>query len=129
MIFGNGVQITAVYFNKGGSSTSATGAPPPFVIFLEIVFVKFDCITRIYINYSRHTMFLICTLFSTLTTKHRVCMKGASKQTSDPRILPRRDPPFSNSWIHHYLTSPLGGRTPKQFLTVFSETLIYFYYD
>ena len=30
-------------------------------------------------------MFTICILFSTLTTKHNVCVKRASKQTSDPR--------------------------------------------
>ena len=30
-------------------------------------------------------MYTICTLFSTLTPKHNVCVKGASKQTSDPK--------------------------------------------
>ena len=30
-------------------------------------------------------MFTICTLFSTLTEKHNVCVKGVSKQTSDPK--------------------------------------------
>ena len=42
-----------------------------FEISWGFVFVNFDCITRIYyFNCSHHTMFAICTLFSTLTTKH-----------------------------------------------------------
>ena len=77
----------------------ARRAPPPIWNFWGFVFVHFGCITRNNINCCRHTMLTICTLFSTLTTKHRVCVKGASKETSAPRILPRRDraPRFWNS--------------------------------
>ena len=57
------------------SKADSSAAPPPPLR---------DCITRINSNCSHHTMFTICTLFSTLTTKHRVCVKGASKQTSNP---------------------------------------------
>ena len=84
-----------------------TRRPPPLPLFkfiFEFVFVTFDCITRIYFNCSHHKMFRICPLFSTLTTKHRVCVKGASKQTSDPKnsTAPGPRPRFWNSWIRHW---------------------------
>ena len=50
-------------------------------------------------------MLTICTLISTLTTKHRVCVKGASKQSPKPQefyragtappVLKFLDPPLS----------------------------------
>ena len=55
------------------------------------VFVNFDYITLILSNCSHHTMFTICTLFSSLTAKHRVCVKGHQNKPKTPRILPRRD--------------------------------------
>ena len=95
----NGADFSALSASllpcKSGSSTGATGARPLFELFLGLVFVNFDCITRIYFNSIHHTMFIICTLFFTFTTKHRVCVKGASKQKSqNPRILPRRYRPL-----------------------------------
>ena len=83
------------------------GHVPPFEIFQGFVFVNFDCITRIYFNCIHHTMFTICTQFSTLTTKHKVCVKGASKQISDaknstapgtrPPVLKFLDPPLKHT--------------------------------
>ena len=46
--------------------------PPPRLNFLGVCL----CITRICFNCSHHAMFTICTLFSSLTTKHKVCVKG-----------------------------------------------------
>ena len=64
---------------------------PLFGFYLGGVFVNFDYTTRLLSYCSHHTLFTICTLFSTLTTKHKVCVKGTSKQPQTPRILPRRD--------------------------------------
>ena len=38
-------------------------------------------------------MFTLCILFTTLATNTKGMCEGASKQTPDPKILPRRDPP------------------------------------
>ena len=82
------IYVSTVLFTsaRGGSST---GARSLFEIFDWFVFVIFDCITCVYFNCSHQTVFTICSLFSIITTKHRVCVKGASKQTSavaDPGI-------------------------------------------
>ena len=72
-------------YPKADPAPALRARAPLFEIFWGFVFVNFDCITRNNINCCRHTMLTICTLFSTLTTKHRVCVKGASKETSDPK--------------------------------------------
>ena len=58
--------------SKGGSSTGVPSAPPPCLNFLGVCL----CITRICFNCSHHAMFTIYTLICTLTTKHKVCVKG-----------------------------------------------------
>ena len=104
-------------------------APPCLNFFFKFVFITFHCITRIYFNCSLHTMFTICILFSTLTTKHRVCVKGASKQTSDPKnstalgprppVLKFLDPPLYtyseiHSMINHlYCKCPLTSQVSR----------------
>ena len=45
---------------------------PRFEKFWGVVFVNFDCITRIYFDVSQHAMFKICILFNTLLQKLRV---------------------------------------------------------
>ena len=55
------------------------GRPPVLKKNWGLFFVNFDCITRIYFDFSQHTMFTICILFTTLITKHRVCVKGHKK--------------------------------------------------
>ena len=62
---------------------------PLFKIYLGFIFVNFDCITRIKFNYSYHTLFTIFISFSTLTKKHKVCVKGHQIKPQTPRILPR----------------------------------------
>ena len=49
------------------------------------IFINFDCITRINFHCSHHTVLTICTLFSTVTKKQRVCVKVSSKQTPDAK--------------------------------------------
>ena len=46
--------------------------------------VNFDCISRIYFCCSHHKVLTICTLFSTVTKKHRVCVKRISKPNPRP---------------------------------------------
>ena len=45
--------------------------------------------TSIYFDFSQNTMFTICILFTTLTTKTKGMREGVSKQTPDLTILPR----------------------------------------
>ena len=52
--------------NKGGSRN---GAPPGLKYFWGFVFVNINSETRIYFDFSQNTMFIICILFTTLTTK------------------------------------------------------------
>ena len=84
---------------------------PIFRIFWGVVFVNFNCIICIYFNCSHHTMFTIFTLFSTLTTKHRLRVKGASKQTPDPNnsTMPRLRSP-----VLKFLDSPLTSMFQKK---------------
>ena len=79
--------------------------------FWRVVFVNFNCIICIYFNCSHHTMFTIFTLFSTLTTKHRLRVKGASKQTPDPNnsTMPRLRSP-----VLKFLDSPLTSMFQKK---------------
>ena len=74
------------------------GRAPPCLKFLGVVFVNFECKTRINFYCGHHTVFTICTLFSTVTKTI-----GTSKQTPDPKKSKRRDsaPRFWNSWIRH----------------------------
>ena len=74
-----------------------------FEIIWGFVFLNFDFITRIYFNCSHYSLLTISILFSTLTTKYRVCMKEESKQASDPKnstpgprppVLKFLDPPL-----------------------------------
>ena len=51
--------------------------PPRVENNLGFVFVNFDCISHIYIDFCQHTMF---------TTKTSGLCKGASKQTPDPPL-------------------------------------------
>ena len=68
--------------DKGGSRTWVHWAHALlFYNKLGVVFVNFDCITRIYFNYNQHTMFTICLLFSKLTTKR----KGICEKETFPR--------------------------------------------
>ena len=63
--------------NKGGSKTNAPppSLPPRVETFWG--FLYFDCVSRIYFNTSRQTMFTICILFPIFTFKNRrVCVKG-----------------------------------------------------
>ena len=59
------VMISVEASTKGGSKT---GMPPPpfFEKITGFVFVNLDYITRIYFNFSQHTMFTICILLTTL---------------------------------------------------------------
>ena len=56
------------------------GPPPPLPPtpgWNFLVFFYFDCVSRIYFNCSRQTMFTICILFPIFTIKNRrVCVKG-----------------------------------------------------
>ena len=53
-----------------------TGRAPPCLKSFLFVFVNFDGITRIYFHCIQHAVFTISILSSTLTTKHRICVKG-----------------------------------------------------
>ena len=72
-----------VPYSKADPASARRARAPLFEFFGGPCFGKH--VTRIYFNCSHHTMITICTLFSTLTTKHRVCVKGASKQSSSPQ--------------------------------------------
>ena len=78
---------------RGGSSTGAPGARSLFEFFNWFVFVIFDCVTRVYFNCSHQTGFTICTLFSIITTKHRVCVKKHQNKPSDPEGFTEPGPP------------------------------------
>ena len=54
-------------------------------------FCKFSLYIRKYFDFSQHAVLTICILFTTLLTKTYGMYEGASKQTLDLRILPRRD--------------------------------------
>ena len=79
--------------------------------------VNFDCIIRLYFNFSHHTMFTICTLFSSLTTKYGYVWRGHQDKPQIPRILPRRDhaPRFWNSWINHCRWSSINKKKIKRY--------------
>ena len=59
------------FFLKGGTRFGAPGAPPMFVHFWGwgVVFVNFDCLTRIRFHCIQHAVFTISILSSTLATK------------------------------------------------------------
>lgn len=71
--------------------------PPPspsntlIGLFLGVVFVNFNGETSINFDFSHHTMFTICIVFTTITP--------------DLRILSRRDPAprLGSSWIRHWI--------------------------
>ena len=70
-----------------GPARRACAPPPSLFEFFFLgggCFVNCDCITRVYFHRSHHAVLTICTLFSTVTNEHTVCVKGTSKQTPDP---------------------------------------------
>ena len=54
---------------KGGSRTGASGARPPFEKKNGTFFYKFSVYIRKNFDFSRHVVFTICILFTTLLTK------------------------------------------------------------
>ena len=62
----------------------------------------FDCITRIYCNWSQHTMITTCFFF--IFYSHYNNIRGGSKQSSNAKSS--TPPPFFlNSWIRHWHVS------------------------
>ena len=55
--------------SKGETGSARKAHAPRFEKKLGFVFVNFDYKTRIYFDFSQHTMFTICFLFTTLATK------------------------------------------------------------
>ena len=92
-----------VNMNKGGSRTGAPGVRPTFEFFGGFVFVNLDCKTHIYFYCGHHTVFTICSLFSTVTKTIGYVWMGHQNKPQTPKILPRRDhgPQFWNSWIRY----------------------------
>ena len=94
------MKKSCIFTTKGVSRTGAS-PPPPLFEKQMFVFVNFDCITRIYVDFIQHIMFTLSFLFTILTTKTYGMFEGASKQTPDLRILPRHlvlkflDPPLT----------------------------------
>ena len=73
------LQSFSLYINGMLSLAKADTGPArralaPCLKFL----VNFDCISHIYFYCSHHKVLTICTLFSTVTKKHRVCVKRIS---------------------------------------------------
>ena len=62
-----------------------TGRAPPCLKIFKGVYLKFRLYDTQKLYCNQHAMFTICILFSTLTKKHRVCVKGhqSNLQTSD----------------------------------------------
>ena len=58
-----------VHVPKADPGPARQARAPRFEKKLGFVFVNFDCITRIYFDFGQHTMFTICILSTTLTTK------------------------------------------------------------
>ena len=88
---------------------------------------------RIYIICIRHTMFTICTWFFTFTTKHRVCVKGASILTSDPKNSTAPGPPppeipgsALNTWLtsHKTISKSMKTEWRRGFIIEFRTSLI-----
>ena len=84
--FKNVIRYDFTMHLKGGSSTGAPGPSPPVRNVLGVC---------IYLNCIHHTMFTICPLFSTLTTKHRVLYvwRGHQNKCHTPRIYRARTTP------------------------------------
>ena len=91
-------QARSHVISKADSGPARWACAPRFWKSLGFVFGNFDCKTRIYFDFSQHTMFTIW-FYSPLTTETYGMCEGTLKQT----ILPRRDrvPRFLFSWIRH----------------------------
>ena len=61
--------FSLIFGTQGGSMTGARGVPPPPGFQKKFVFINVDFITLIRFDFSQHTIFTICILFTTLTTK------------------------------------------------------------
>ena len=63
-------------YAKADPGLARRARAPQFEKKLRFAFANFDCITRIYFDFSQHTMFTISILFTSLLQKHSICVKG-----------------------------------------------------
>ena len=83
-----------MYLNPSSKADPAPEHRVRATLFENFLRVYFDCRTR---NLNQHAVFTMLILFSTLTAKHRVCIKGHQNNLKTSEIIPRRDraPPGS----------------------------------
>ena len=93
---------------------------PWFEYFLGFVFVNVDCITRIYFDFSQHTMFKLCILFTTLATKKIGFVWRGIRTNPGPKssTAPGPAPWFCNSCIRHWFVYG-----PTYSYTVYRKTI------